>query len=36
VAGAAGLIILAMILALIGLGRWAGRRAARYAAQLPT
>ncbi|MHB8313470.1 MAG: PstA family ABC transporter permease [Candidatus Dormibacteria bacterium] len=36
VAGAAGLIILAMILVLIGAGRLVGRRAARYAAQLPS
>jgi phosphate transport system permease protein len=35
IAGAAGLVILVMILALIGLGRLVGRRAARYAAQLP-
>lgn len=36
VAGAAGLVILAMILLLIGLGRWVGRRAARAAGQLPS
>ncbi len=36
VAGAAGLVILAMILVLIGVGRLVGRRAVRYAAQLPT
>ncbi len=36
VAGAAGLLILVMLLALIGLGRLVARRAARYAAQLPS
>lgn len=36
VAGAAGLLILLMILVLIGLGRLVARRAARYAAQLPS
>jgi phosphate transport system permease protein len=35
IAGAAGLVIMVMILSLIGLGRLVGRRAARYAAQLP-
>ncbi len=36
VAGAAGLATLFLILVLIGLGRLASRRAARYRAQLPT
>ncbi|MHB8331004.1 MAG: PstA family ABC transporter permease [Candidatus Dormibacteria bacterium] len=36
VAAAAGLIIIALIMILIGVGRLVGRRAARYAAQLPS
>jgi phosphate transport system permease protein len=36
VAGAAGLLILVILLVLIWLGRMVARRAARYAAQLPT
>ncbi len=36
VAGAAGLATLVLILALIGLGRLAARRAARFSAQLPS